>query len=185
MFAIFHRPSNFGITTQSREEERNRLGIDYLVQDAKRLALDETFDVVVAGYLLNYAETYSELLEMCSAITRHLKPGCRFVSVKNNPLQQRDYFTSTRKYGFVKSADGPLNEETPVDYVFFLNDESFAITNYHLSIETHERAFKTSRFKQVTWYDPELSPDITGDAERQYWSDFIEHPPIIFIECVK
>jgi hypothetical protein len=66
-----------------------------------------------------------------------------------------------------------------------LNDESFAITNYHLSIETHERAFKASGFKQVTWHDPELSPDITGDAERQYWSDFIEHPPIIFIECVK
>ena len=168
-----------------REEERNRLGIDYLVQDAKRLALDETFDVVVAGYLLNYAETYSELLEMCSAITRHLKPGCRFVSVNNNPLQQKDYFTSTRKYGFIKRADGSLNEGTPVDYVFFLSDESFAITNYHLSIETHERAFKTSGFKQVTWYDPELSPDITGDAERQYWSDFIEHPPIIFIECVK
>src|SRR5262249_27163256 len=141
-----------------REEETNRLGIDYLVQDAKRLALNETFDVVVAGYLLNYAETYGELLEMCSAITRHLKPECRFVSVNNNPLQQKEYFTSTRKYGFIKRAHGPLNEGTPVDCVFFLNDESFAITNYHLSIETHERAFKTSGFKQVTWYDPELSP---------------------------
>jgi len=168
-----------------REEQTNRLGIDYLIQDAKQLALNETFDLVVAGYLLNYAQTYSELLEMCSAITRHLKPGCRFVTVNNNPLQKKDYFTFTRKYGFIKRADGPLNEGTPVDYVFFLDDESFAITNYHLSVETHERAFKGAGFSQVTWHDPELSADIIGDTERQYWSDFLEHPPIVFIECVK
>jgi toxoflavin synthase len=168
-----------------REEETSKLGIDYLIQDAKQLALNETFDLVVAGYLLNYAQTYNELLEMCSAITRHLKPGCRFVTVNNNPLQKKDYFTFTRKYGFIKRADGPLNEGTPVDYVFFLDDESFAITNYHLSVETHERAFKVAGFSQVTWHDPELSADIIGDTERRYWSDFLEHPPIVFIECVK
>src|SRR5262249_32637005 len=132
-----------------------------------------------------YAETYSELLEMCSAITRHLKPGCRFVTVNNNPLHQKDHFTSTRKYGFIKRADGPLNEGTPVDYVFFLNDESFAITNYHLSIETHELAFKASGFNKLARRNPHLCPNITGDPDRQSWSDFIDHPPIIFIECVK
>src|SRR5262249_22055725 len=168
-----------------REEERNRLGIDYLVQDAKRLALDETFDVVVAGYLLNYAQTYSELLEMCSAITRHLKPGCRFVSVNNNPLQQKDYFTSTRKYGFIKSADGPLNEETLVDYFFFENNESCATKTYHRSSKTYAGALKPPELNAVTWYDLEVSPDKTGEPERKYWSIFIEHPPIIFIECVK
>src|SRR5262249_26788618 len=173
------------IELAGREQETNGLEIDYLVQDAKLLALDETFDVVVAGYLLNYAETYSELLEMCSAITRHLKPGCRFVSVNNNPLQQKDYFTSTRKYGFIKTADGPLNEGTPVDYVFFLSDESFAITNYPLSTKPQERAFNPAELKQIPWYDPELSPNKIGDADRHYWSFFIAPPPIIFIECVK
>jgi ubiquinone/menaquinone biosynthesis C-methylase UbiE len=168
-----------------REEETNRLGIEYRIQDAKQLVLNETFDVVVAGYLLNYAQTYSELLEMCSAITRHLKPGCRFVTVNNNPLQKKDHFTSTRKYGFIKRADGPLLEGTPVDYVFFLDDQSFAITNYHLSVATHELAFKAAGFKRITWHDPELSADIIDGTERQYWSDFLEHPPIVFIECVK
>src|SRR4051812_31505249 len=40
-----------------RQEERDPLGIDYLVHDVKQLALDDTFDVVVAAYLLNYAQT--------------------------------------------------------------------------------------------------------------------------------
>ena len=165
-----------------REEENNSLGIDYLVQDVKQLMLNERFDVVVAGYLLNYAQTYDELLQMCSAITRHLKPGCRFVTVNNNPLQGVDYFASTRKYGFIKRAHGPLIDGTPVDYIFFLGDESFGITNYQLSIKTHESAFNSAGFQRVTWHNPELSAD---DTERSYWSDFLEHPPIVFIECVK
>jgi toxoflavin synthase len=66
------------------------------VQDVKRLVLDETFDVVVAAYLLNYAQTYGQLLKMCSAITHHLKPGCRFVMVNNNPQQSVEHFAATR-----------------------------------------------------------------------------------------
>jgi toxoflavin synthase len=86
-----------------REEETNRLGIEYRIQDAKQLVLNETFDVVVAGHLLNYAQTYSELLEMCSAITRHLKPGCRFVTVNNNPLQKK--ITSRLRENMVSSKE--------------------------------------------------------------------------------
>lgn len=168
-----------------REEESNRLGVDYLVRDVKHLALDETFDVVVAAYLLNYAQTYDQLLEMCLTISRHLKPGCRFVTVNNDPRHESKYFASTRKYGFIKRAQGPLIEGTPVDYVFFLDDGSFSLTNYHLSVETHESAFKAFGFRQIIWHDPELSADIKDETDRQYWSDFLEHPPVVFLECVK
>jgi hypothetical protein len=89
------------------------------VQDVKQLEMDATFDVVVAGYLLNYAHTY------------------------------------------------------------------LTITNYHLSIEAHEEALKAAGFRQVTWHDPELSTEILDESARQYWADFLEHPPIVFIECVK
>ena len=168
-----------------RQEERDPLGIDYQVHDAKQLALDETFDVVVAAYLLNYAQTAAELVAMGAAITRHLKPGCRFVTVNNNPRQGVEHFASTRKYGFIKQAHGPLIDGTPVDYVFFLEDTSFAITNYHLSVETHEAALKAAGFRQVTWHDPELSPEIAGTAERQHWAEFLSRPPVVCIECVK
>jgi ubiquinone/menaquinone biosynthesis C-methylase UbiE len=173
------------IALAHQEEERNRLGIDYLVHDVKQLALDETFDVVVAAYLLNYAQTYRELLAMCMAITRHLKPGCRFVTVNNNPRHAAKYFTATRPYGFVKRAHGPLREGTPVDYIFFLDDESFAITNYHLTVATHEMALQTAGFRQVRWHEPELSPEIVGVTERQYWAEFLAHPPVVCIDCVK
>lgn len=168
-----------------REEEQNPLGIDYHRQDAKQLALGETFDVVVAAYLLNYAQTSAELLEMCTAISRHLKPGGRFVTVNNNPRQQAEHFASTRQYGFIKKAQGPLMDGTPVDYAFFLGDDSLTITNYQLSVEAHERALHTAGFRQVTWHEPELSPDVREDTDRQYWSAFLEHPPIVCIAAVK
>jgi len=166
------------------EEECYRLGIDYLVHDVKDLALDETFDVVVAAYLLNYAQTADELLAMCVAITRHLQPGGRFVTVNNNPRQSAEYFTLTRPYGFIKRAQGPLREGTPVDYTFFLGDESLTITNYHFSVATHEWALQTAGFQQVTWHDPALSVVIMDGTAQNYWSDFLAHPPIVFIACV-
>lgn len=166
-----------------REEQRQPLGIDYLVHEATHLALDETFEVVVAAYLLNYAQSAIELLEMCAAISRHLKPGGRFVAVNNNPRQDVEHFPATRKYGFIKRTQGPLREGTLVDYVFFLESETFAITNYHLSVETHEAALHAAGFQQVMWHNPELSPEIRDTAERQYWAEFLAHPPVVFLEC--
>lgn len=167
-----------------REEERAPLGIDYLVHDVKQLALGQTFDVVVAAYLLNYAQTAAELVEMGTAIRRHLEPGGRFVTVNNNPRHDVEHFAATRLYGFIKRAQGPLREGTPVDYVFFLENESFAITNYHLSVATHETALKTAGFQRVMWHNPELSPEIKEPTERQYWAEFLAHPPVIFLVAV-
>jgi ubiquinone/menaquinone biosynthesis C-methylase UbiE len=172
------------IALARREEERQRLGIDYVVHDVKDLTLDETFDVVVAAYLLNYAQTADELLAMCVAITRHLQPGGRFVTVNNNPRQCPEYFTLTRPYGFIKRVQGPLREGTPVDYTFFLGEESLTITNYHFSVATHEWALKTAGFQQVTWHDPALSAAIMEGTAQNYWADFLAHPPIVFIDCV-
>jgi hypothetical protein len=92
---------------------------------------------------------------------------------------------ATRQYGFIKRAHGPLTEGTAVDYVFFLENESFAITNYRLSVETHEAALKAAGFQQVRWREPELSPEITEATERRYWAEFLAHPPVVFLECVK
>jgi len=114
---------------------------------------------------------------MCSAIARHLKPGCRFVTVNNNSNHTTDDFTSTGKYGVIKKAHGPLIDGTPVDYIIFLDDGFLASTNYHLSVETHEMAFSNAGFRQVKWHNPELSSQIEQSNERDDWSEFLNHPP--------
>jgi toxoflavin synthase len=176
-----------GMIALAREQEaRSPLGIEYRVQDAGRIDLgEELFDVVTAGYLLNYASTREELLAMCESISRALKPGGRFISVNNNPAQALEHYPASRDYGFIKLAEGPLEEGTPIVYRIFLDDGPLDITNYQLSPATHQWAFETAGMRDLQWHAPRLSP--TGEAQdgRDFWSSFLDLQPVIFIECRK
>jgi hypothetical protein len=154
------------------------------VQDVQDLGgAAERFDLVTAGYLLNYARTPEELLGMCEVIARYLRPGGRFVSVNNNPAQSLEHFGSSRPYGFVKETAGALEEGAPVVYRIFLDEGDLELTNYHLSTGTHEWAFRTAGFGSVRWHAPQLSPEGEAQHGREYWSPFLEHQPVTFIEC--
>jgi len=168
-----------------QQEDQAPLGIEYHVGDARTLHLGEQFDLVVAAYLLNYASTREELLQMCRTIGRSLKPGGRFVGVNNNPAQSPESFDSSRKYGFIKELGGPLGEGTPIVYRFFLGDQSFEITNYHLGIGTHEWAFHTAGLHGPCWHRPQVAPEGVRQSGRDYWAAMLDQGPIIFLECRK
>jgi len=175
-----------GMIRLARDEEARRpLGIEYRVQDARALDGAEKFDLVVAAYLLNYAATKEALQEMCAAVARALKPGCRFVGVNNNPEHAPEHFAASREYGFVKSTPGALREGAPIIYTIFQEGRSFHLTNYWLSTAAHEEAFRAAGFREVRWHRPGVSPEgreAFGDA---YWGSFLAHPPVTFLECVR
>jgi toxoflavin synthase len=177
--------SNQMIKLARAEEARNPRGIEYLVQNVRSLELEEPFDLVVAAYLLNYARNREQLLTMCQAISRSLKPGCRFVTVNSNPDHPLKFFSATRKYGFTKAASQTIQEGAPLTWTFFLEDRTFDIVNYHLSISTHEWALRAAGLREIHWHPPRLSPVREKESGREFWSEFLEHPPIIFLECTK
>lgn len=165
-------------------ESRQPLGIDYHVEDVRRLKLEETFDLVAAAYLLNYARTADELLELCQAIARHLKPGCRFITINNNPepgAQDVDY----RRYGFERLVAGPVREGTPIVWRIHLATGPFDIENYYLSPATHERAFREAGLHGVRWVPPQVSPAGLTQFGAAYWDPFLAYPPVILLECTK
>jgi SAM-dependent methyltransferase len=173
------------IALAREEEARNPLGVEYLVKDVKELAGSEKFDLVVAGYLLNYARNREELSAMCQVIARSLKPAGRFVTVNNDPRQQSAHFPATKKYGFIKLGTGKNVEGEPIIYRIFLDGSSFDITNYYLSVETHEAAFNAAGMHGLKWHPPQLSPEGESEYDQNYWSDFLVHPPITFLEISK
>ncbi len=142
-----------------QEEARHPLGIAYHVADARALDGAETFDLVVAAYLLNYASTRHELQQMCAAVARMLRPGGRFVTVNNNPDQDPSNFKASQKFGFVKSTPGTLQEGAHIIYTIFQDDRSFDITNYWLSTATHEECFRAAGLRDVRWHRPQVSPE--------------------------
>lgn len=168
-----------------QQEARQRLGIEYRVGDARELKSIGEFDLVMAAYLLNYARTREELQAMCDGIARVLKPGGRFVTVNCNPALAFPAAPQFRDYGFETSVEGPWQEGAPIKWTFYLSDGSFEIENYHLSITTHEIAFRRAGFKEVRWHSPRLSAEALLSHDLEFWSSFIDYPPITFIECVK
>lgn len=167
-----------------KEEELRPLGIEYVQQDAKRLNLREDFDLVFAAWLLNYAETKEELLEMCRGIARHLKPGCRFVAINSNP----DYtgaIDSMRKYGFTREATAPV-DGTPVAWKFFLDDgTTVEITNYYLSPSMHAWAFAEAGLRNLGWHPPRVAPEGLREYGQEFWADFLRFKPAICLDCKK
>lgn len=169
-------------------EERERadpLGIEYRIADALRLRLPERFDVIVAAYLLNYARTAEELLSICRSVSRHLEPDGRFVAVNDNPAQDVSGFHATRKYGFVKDAQGEIRNGTPIRYTFFLDSGALEIENYHLDCATHEWAFREAGLVDIQWHAPKLSPDQADGRSREFWRDFLRDPPITLVQARK
>jgi ubiquinone/menaquinone biosynthesis C-methylase UbiE len=173
-----------GMIDLARKEESQRaLGIDYHVHDAKTLDLGEQFDMVFAAYLLNYAASREELLQMCQAIARHLKPGGRFVTVNSNSdyTGQND---TMRPYGFTRTAS-EAREGAAIPWTFYLPEGPFEITNYYLSFATHEWALQTAGLRNIRWHPPAVSPEGLAEFGQDYWAAFLRHKPVIFIECAK
>jgi toxoflavin synthase len=168
-----------------RQENQHQLGIEYLVGDARELVETDQFDLAMAAYLLNYARNRDELQSMCDGIARSLKPGGRFVTVNCNPSRTFPTAPSYRKYGFETSVEGAWQEGSPIKWTFHLSDGPFDIENYHLSMATHEEAFRNAGFRDIRWHAPKLSPEGLLSNDLEYWSDLLGSPPVTFIECVK
>ncbi len=149
-----------------------------------RLHID-SFDLVVASYLLNYAQTKEQLLKMCQSIFANLKPGDRFVSVNDNSEQLPESYLISEKYGFIKSISEPLREGTPITYTMSADGQKFRFDNYYLSKATYEWAFRSVGFKDIRWQKPIVSPEGVQEFGKEFWQDFLDYAPMVGIECLK
>src|SRR5690606_12242547 len=108
-------------------------GINYQVKDASKLGKLGEFDLVVASYLLNYAQTKEQLLNFCLNIFQNLKSGGRVVGMNDNPANDTENYPLFRKYGFTKSSPNPRKEGDKVTYTFYNPDGTFfQFDNYYL-----------------------------------------------------
>jgi ubiquinone/menaquinone biosynthesis C-methylase UbiE len=167
------------------EEARRPLGVEYRVGDVRALEVSGEFDLAFAAYLLNYAHTAEELTQMCRAVARALRPGGRFVTVNNNPTDPANDLPARQAYGFSRRVEGVWMEGAPIVWEFFLPEGSIEVTNYQLSVATMEEAFRAAGLREVRWHAPEVSPEGLREFGRGHWVDFLAHPPVAFIECIK
>ena len=175
-----------GMIELAREQEaEQRLGIEYVIGDVRELELKGEYDLAVAAYLLNYARDKGELGAMCDVIARCLRPEGRFVTVNSSPALDYPTAPSYRKYGFETLVLGEFREGVPITWTFFLEDAAFEIENYFLDVSVHEEMLQSAGFREIRWHRPRLSPEGEATHGLDFWKCFLDHPPIIGIECFK
>jgi len=169
------------ISLARQKNKDSGLSIDYFVGDILNKEKYGSFDLVVASYLLNYAQTKEQLLDMCRTIAINLKPGGRFVSINNNPDQPPSSFGTCKKYGFIKTIAEPLQDGAAIQYEFFREGQKFKIINYYLSRKAHEVAFKRAGLQTMRWKKIQVDPEGVQKFGHDFWQDFLEYEPIIGI----
>lgn len=169
-----------------QEETREPLGIEYIVCDVLELGEIDKFDLVVATYLLHYAQTKEQLLKMCQSIYVNLKPGGHFVTINNNMELSPNFYSKCEKYGQTQTCSGPLDEGSPITQTFTTVDgQKVSFDNYYFSKATYEQAFKNVGFKDIRWHPLKVSPEGVQEFGQEYWQDILDYPPEVGIECVK
>jgi hypothetical protein len=171
------------IALAQAQESEHPQGIEYLVQDCRSLCLPVQFDVATAAYLLNYAQSREDLAVMALSIARCLKPGGRFVTMNSNPNLEFERGATYLKYGFEIRASGEQQEGLPYTLVFHLDDGQVQVENYWLPATAYEEALRSAGFVDVQWHQPRISPIAEVGHEADYWRDFLDHPPVVGIEC--
>lgn len=169
------------------EEKKAPLEIEYIIADATELGFIDSFDLVVASFLLNYASTKHQLLKMCQTISANLKPGGQFISLNNNLDLLPEFYHKCEKYGLAKSCPGALQEGTPLTLTLTVGDdgEKVSFDNYYLSKATYEWALRSVGFKDIQWHNLTVSPEGVQKFSQEFWQDALDYPYIVGITCKK
>jgi toxoflavin synthase len=165
------------IKLAEEEERKNPIGCQYLVNDALNLGKIGDFDVVMCMYLLNYAQSKEELLQMCEAIYMNLKPNGKLIGFNDNPMNNLENYANYKEYGFIKESTSTRKEGDFVKYVIYNPDGTeFSFNNYYLSPQTYEECFLATGFKNFQWEGPFLDEKV---SDTDYWDVFFNDPPLI------
>jgi hypothetical protein len=71
----------------------------------------------------------------------------------------------------------------PYILAFHLDEGPVEIENYWLPAAAYEEALRSAGFNDVRWCRPRVSPIAEVGHEPDFWRDFLDHPPVIGIEC--
>ena len=167
-----------------KQEAEQQIGVDYLLSDVREMPCNGSFDLAVAAWLLNYAQTQEQLDDMCRAVANCLKPGGRFVTINSSPLMDWSSIPSYRKYGFVASFPDEMRPGARIIWTFYVESGTFEIENYYLSPAAHEEALRAAGFRDIHWRPLRVSEDGMAAYEPGYWDTFLNKQPAVFIECV-
>lgn len=173
------------IKLAEQQESRESLGIEYICRDVLALGKIGEFDLVVASFLLNYAQTKAQLVDMCRTVYANLKPGGQFILLNENFNQAPSDFRGYERYGYAKHMAEPYQEGAVITYTMSTGTDELQFDGYYWSQETYQRAFAAAGFTDVQLQPLRCSPQGIEAYGQRFWQNFINNPPFIGLICRK
>jgi len=174
-----------GMIQLAREaEESDPLGIDYEIADASALSDFGEFDLVVAKFVLHYAENYGNLMTMAANAYRAVKPGGRFLALV--PAYER-YVPEDGRYDFtVNPGSGPFINGMSVEVVLYANgEEACSFTTSFWRLATFRRALVEAGFRDVQELPMKVSEEGMNKLGGDFWWEFVEGRPFALFQGLK
>lgn len=173
------------INLAQQQERSAPLGIDYLCRNVLELGKIGEFDLVVASFLLNYAQTKEQLVKMCQTVAANLKPGGQFILINENFNQAPQDFRGYERYGYAKTMTEPYQEGGVITYTMSTGTEELQFEGYYWSQATYQMAFATAGFTDLQLQPLLCSAQGIEEYGQRFWQNFINNPPFIGIICRK
>ncbi|KAH8716730.1 S-adenosyl-L-methionine-dependent methyltransferase [Phaeosphaeriaceae sp. PMI808] len=154
----------------------------------EKMKHDEKFDIVFAGWFLNYAGTEAELINMFRVIEQNLVDGGRFLGVTTNVYEK---VTEPKMdfYGLDILVLDPAyvapdtNQEVGITArVVVKSGAPFSFDVFQFRKEVYERCAQQAGLL-LKWHDIVLPED--ERMNQGYWDLFLERPAFTVIEAVK
>jgi ubiquinone/menaquinone biosynthesis C-methylase UbiE len=174
------------IALARQREDAEPMGIEYRVADAATLGKIGSFDRVSAAYLLHYAESREQLLQMMRTVYDNLEPGRQLVASITNPLQPPQPVVDQRKYGFsYRLLDETLHEGARLRGTLYLGANTVEFDFYWWPWEVYEEAGRTAGFRSCK-IEPFLIPaESEHERGEGFWDEYIAAPSAMHIICQK
>jgi toxoflavin synthase len=151
-----------------QQEQAEPLGVTYRVGAAALPRLN-TFDLVTAIYLLNYAVSRDEMRGMCRSANDNLLDDGRFVAYTVNPAFTLSKANSP-KYGVTMLRRVPDGDRYLCD-MEFVTDPPTPYQHPQWSQDVHNWAVNKAGFRACTWHPSEVSPEDLARYGEDYWSE--------------
>lgn len=138
-------------------------------------------DVIVAPYVLNYAETVEQLRALIQRIHDSLLTQGTFVAVVDIP-EGKDL----KRFGAVKSIEGARVDGAPITIELY-NDDDLICTLHaiYFSRATIENVLIEVGFTNVTWHRPLISDDGMRAMGADFWSGYTDAPELAYVSGTK
>jgi SAM-dependent methyltransferase len=157
---------------RARESQQPQ-GIEYC---SSLEGLEGQFDLVLGVYVLPYASTEAELIQMAASMVKLLRSGGRLLTLPLSPhyAPQEEYYAPC---GFRLTSATPHQEGTPVVLHLPDDDKPLQITAWYWSHATLNRALEMAGLCHISWSNPQ-PPNPVSD----HLTSYLEKPHSMLVE---